>query len=181
MVQNNDFVGAASYNIFIGIAVAIIFRSGFFFDLFWPERKETQGVRLACMSNRAPYLPYSHFILCPIHSWTLSPLETSPKGNYWLPDLVGKICSIVISFMALADAISLTISQVSYFFLHLSLTRMYQIIVASHHAYITGVSPVEAVFYIRQKGPPNLIYRKNSNCITSIMILWPGVVASFTR
>jgi hypothetical protein len=46
-VQNNDIVGVFSYNVFVGIAVATIFGSGFFFDLFWPERKESASVRLA--------------------------------------------------------------------------------------------------------------------------------------
>lgn len=67
-VHNDDFVGIASYNIFVGIAVATIFGSGFFFDLFWPERYESPAVKLA-----------------------------------W------KICSVVVSFMALADAIAMTV------------------------------------------------------------------------
>lgn len=46
-VYNNDFIGAASYNIFVGIAVAFIFGGAFFFDLFWPERHESRSVRLA--------------------------------------------------------------------------------------------------------------------------------------
>jgi hypothetical protein len=46
-VHNDDYVGIASYNIFVGIAVATIFGSGFFFDLFWPERTESKSVRLA--------------------------------------------------------------------------------------------------------------------------------------
>lgn len=46
-VHNDDFVGIASYNIFVGIFVATIFGAGFFFDLFWPERHESKGVRLA--------------------------------------------------------------------------------------------------------------------------------------
>lgn len=46
-VYNDDFVGVASYNIFVGIAIATIFGSGFFFDLFWPERHESKAVRLA--------------------------------------------------------------------------------------------------------------------------------------
>jgi len=46
-VHNDDIVGILSYNIFIGIAVATIFGSGFFFDLFWPERRESRGVKLA--------------------------------------------------------------------------------------------------------------------------------------
>jgi len=46
-VQNNDIIGIFSYNIFVGIAVATIFGSGFFFDLFWPEREESKSVRIA--------------------------------------------------------------------------------------------------------------------------------------
>jgi hypothetical protein len=67
-VHNDDYVGTASYNIFVGIAVATIFGSGFFFDLFWPERTESKSVRLA-----------------------------------W------KISSLVVSIMALADAIAMTV------------------------------------------------------------------------
>lgn len=44
---NNDFIGAASYNIFAGIFVAFIFGGAFFFDLIWPERHEDRGVRVA--------------------------------------------------------------------------------------------------------------------------------------
>ena len=69
MVHNNNVVGIFSYNIFVGIAVATIFGSGFFFDLFWPERKESKSVRTA-----------------------------------W------KISSVVVSFMALADALASTVS-----------------------------------------------------------------------
>lgn len=46
-VHNNSYIGVASYNIFIGISVATIFGSGFFFDLFWPERQESAGVKMA--------------------------------------------------------------------------------------------------------------------------------------
>ncbi|KAL1634278.1 hypothetical protein SLS58_010720 [Diplodia intermedia] len=46
-VYNNDYVGAASYNIFVGIYVATIFGAAFFFDLFWPERYESPAVKLA--------------------------------------------------------------------------------------------------------------------------------------
>jgi hypothetical protein len=46
-VANNDFVAIASFNIFVGIDVATIFGSAFFFDLFWPERYESRAVRLA--------------------------------------------------------------------------------------------------------------------------------------
>ncbi|KAI9648929.1 hypothetical protein NHQ30_001495 [Ciborinia camelliae] len=43
----SDIVGVMSFNIFVGIAVATIFGSGFFFDLFFPQRKESSDVRLA--------------------------------------------------------------------------------------------------------------------------------------
>ncbi|PSN68332.1 hypothetical protein BS50DRAFT_469840, partial [Corynespora cassiicola Philippines] len=46
-VHNNNFVGIASYNIFVGIYVATIFGSAFFFDLFWPERHESKAVKIA--------------------------------------------------------------------------------------------------------------------------------------
>lgn len=47
IARNNDFVGIASFNIFVGIAVATVFGAAFFFDLFWPERHESKSVRLA--------------------------------------------------------------------------------------------------------------------------------------
>ncbi|KAK6530983.1 hypothetical protein TWF281_007811 [Arthrobotrys megalospora] len=46
-VHNNDIVGIASYNIFVGVAIATIFGAAFFFDLFWPDRHESGGVKLA--------------------------------------------------------------------------------------------------------------------------------------
>lgn len=46
-VHNDDYIGAASYNIFVGIFVATIFGAGFFFDLFWPERHESPSVKVA--------------------------------------------------------------------------------------------------------------------------------------
>jgi len=51
--------------------------------------------------------------------------------------------------------------------------------VATHRAHITGVSSAEAEFYFVQNGKPNPIYRKNAECVTSVVLLWPGVVASF--
>jgi hypothetical protein len=44
-IHNNSFIGAFSYNIFVGVAVAFIFGAAFFFDLFWPERHECKHVR----------------------------------------------------------------------------------------------------------------------------------------
>jgi hypothetical protein len=46
-IYNNDFVGVASYNVFVGVYVATIFGSAFFFDLFWPERIQSTAVKLA--------------------------------------------------------------------------------------------------------------------------------------
>jgi hypothetical protein len=46
-VSNNDIVGSFSYNIFAGVFVATIFGAAFFFDLFWPERRESRSVQLA--------------------------------------------------------------------------------------------------------------------------------------
>ena len=50
-IYNNDLVGIASYNIFVGIAVATVFGAGFFFDLFWPERHEAQWVKRAWLAS----------------------------------------------------------------------------------------------------------------------------------
>lgn len=46
-IHNNAYIGIASYNIFVGIYVATIFGSAFFFDLFWPERRESSAVKTA--------------------------------------------------------------------------------------------------------------------------------------
>lgn len=46
-IANNDIIGSFSYNIFAGVFVATIFGAAFFFDLFWPERKESKPVQLA--------------------------------------------------------------------------------------------------------------------------------------
>ncbi|KAF1832884.1 hypothetical protein BDW02DRAFT_624760 [Decorospora gaudefroyi] len=69
-VHNNNFIGIASYNIFVGIYVATIFGSAFFFDLFWPERKESQAVKLAwkicsllaCLFTLSCALAYTYIV-----------------------------------------------------------------------------------------------------------------------
>lgn len=58
---------------------------------------------------------------------------------------------------------------------------MRQVIVATRKAYITGVSPERAHELFLQNGPPNPIYRHNAECVTSAVILWPGMIASFAR
>lgn len=44
-VFNNDYIGIASYNIFIGVFAATVFGAAFFFDLFWPDRYEPRWVQ----------------------------------------------------------------------------------------------------------------------------------------
>lgn len=69
-VHNNNFVGIASYNIFVGVYVATIFGSAFFFDLFWPERSESPAVKLAwricsvlaCMFTLSAALAYTYIV-----------------------------------------------------------------------------------------------------------------------
>ncbi|ESZ95180.1 hypothetical protein SBOR_4444 [Sclerotinia borealis F-4128] len=114
-----DIIGIFSFNIFVGIAVATIFGSGFFFDLFWPERVESLAVRKA-----------------------------------W------KMCSLLMCFLTLADAIALTV------------------IVATQRATIDGLTNSEAQRYFDSNGPPNPIYRKNAYCIASTVLLWIGVVGT---
>ena len=46
-VRSHDVVGSFAYNIFVGVFIATIFGSAFFFDLFWPERYEIRGVKIA--------------------------------------------------------------------------------------------------------------------------------------
>jgi hypothetical protein len=69
-VHNNNYVGIASFNIFVGVYVATIFGSAFFFDLFWPERHESRGVKIAwkvcsvfaCMLTLACALVYTYIV-----------------------------------------------------------------------------------------------------------------------
>lgn len=140
-VHCRDIIAVFSYNVFIGIAVATIFGSGFFFDLFWPERKESKAVKVA-----------------------------------W------KISSVVVSFMALADAIAVTVCKNLYCLLCSQiLTSILQIIIATRRVVITNVLYEEGQALLRGNGPPNPIYRHNPYNVASTVILWPGVVASFAR
>jgi len=119
VVYNDDFVGIASYNIFVGIAVATIFGAAFFFDLFFPERHESKSVRLA---------------------WEIS--------------------AVVVSLFALGDALALTV------------------IVACRSAYITGVHPEIAKALLKRHEKPPLTYRHNGRAVASVVLLWPGFVAT---
>ena len=83
-MHNNDIVGAFSFNIFVGVFVATIFGAAFFFDLFWPERREDFAVRvawkacgvLACIFTLASALLLT--VLLSTHQATLS---GSPNGT----------------------------------------------------------------------------------------------------
>lgn len=63
-------MGIASYNIFVGVYVATIFGSAFFFDLFWPERQESSAVKLvwricsvlACLFTLSCALAYTDIV-----------------------------------------------------------------------------------------------------------------------
>lgn len=69
-MHNNNFIGIASYNIFVGIFVATIFGAAFFFDLFWPERHESRAVKtawracsvLACALTLSCALAYTYIV-----------------------------------------------------------------------------------------------------------------------
>lgn len=119
-VHNNDFIGAASYNIFVGISVATIFGAAFFFDLFWPERYESPPVRLA-----------------------------------W------RICAVVVSIMMLSSALVMTV------------------ITAMHSAQITGTDAASArKIWQEAMKKPALTYRTNPKAVASVVLAWPGWVAT---
>lgn len=120
-VHNDDFVGIASYNIFVGVAVATIFGAAFFFDLFWPERYEPWNIRL---------------------SW--------------------KISAVVVTIMGLTDALGMTV------------------IVARHRATITA-NTADQLAIAREVINPPLIYRHNGRAIASVVLLWPGWLATVAR
>ena len=70
-VFNNNYVGIASYNIFIGVFAAIVFGAAFFFDLFFPDRYEPRWMQniwmgaavLSCIAGLGDALAYT-VILC---------------------------------------------------------------------------------------------------------------------
>lgn len=70
-VYNNNFVGIASYNIFVGVFAATVFGAAFFFDLFFPERYEPRWVQnlwmgcavFTCLAATGDALGYT-IILC---------------------------------------------------------------------------------------------------------------------
>lgn len=120
-VHNDDFIGIASYNIFVGIAVATIFGAAFFFDLFFPTRYEPMNIRWA---------------------WRIS--------------------AVVVSIMALADAIAFTV------------------IIATGNAWISANSEDAKQIAEETLNPP-LTYKHNGKAIASVVLLWIGLVATIAR
>lgn len=123
-IFNNDFVGIASYNIFVGIAVATVFGAAFFFDLIWPERFEPLWVKKA-----------------------------------W------KIAAVTVCVMVLGDALAFTV------------------IVARNTAHFLNVEPSVGQAVLDSpdfdSANPNRVYRHNSYCVASVVLLWLGLVGTY--
>lgn len=83
-IYNNDFIGIFSYNIFVGVYVATIFGSAFFFDLFWPQRYEAPGVKLSwkICSILAIMFTFSAALGCTIILATHSARVTGPNSSF---------------------------------------------------------------------------------------------------
>lgn len=135
-IYNNDYIGIASFNIFVGIAVATVFGAGFFFDLFWPERYESPWVKKA-----------------------------------W------KASAVVVSIMALADALAFTVIVV------LREAHFENIGVEEGMAVLSGMAghnPPFGMFLsdggvVRANGSA---YKKYAKCVAALCLLWPAFVAT---
>ena len=79
--------------------------------------------------------------------------------------LAWKIASVVVSFMALADAIALTV-----------IVAMKQVRISG-----PGIGRAEEEALFKANGKPNPVYRHNAYCVASAVIIWPAVVFSFVR
>ena len=85
-MHNNNFIGIASYNIFVGVYVATIFGSAFFFDLFWPERQESRAVKLAwriCSVLACVFTLASALAFTVILSTRSAFIEAADSGDAW--------------------------------------------------------------------------------------------------
>lgn len=73
-VFNNDYIGIASYNIFVGVIAAIVFGAAFFFDLFFPDRYEPRWVQnmwiggaiFSCVAGLGDAIAYT--VILTLHS-----------------------------------------------------------------------------------------------------------------
>lgn len=88
-MYNNDFIGAASYNIWAGVSVAWVFGGAFFFDLFWPERHEDRDIRWAwklCAVAESIMMLASAFALTIItatRSAKITGTDAASARQYW--------------------------------------------------------------------------------------------------
>ncbi|KAF3904978.1 hypothetical protein AA313_de0201098 [Arthrobotrys entomopaga] len=120
-VHNNDIVGIASFNIFMGVAVATIFGAAFFFDLFWPERHESKGVKLAwkisdiaaCIGTFADALAYTVIVAtheCSVDGVTGSRLtqvlRESGRPNWKYRKNARVVASVVLLWVGLVFTIA---------------------------------------------------------------------------
>jgi len=85
------------------------------------------------------------------------PERVESKGVH----LAWKISAVVVSFMALADAIALTV------------------IVATGNAFISGVSRDVNDRLFAENGPPNPVYRHNAYCVASCVLCWLGMIFTY--
>lgn len=77
-VWNDDYVGIASFNIFVGVFAAIVFGAGFFFDLFFPDRYEPRwmqriwmgGAIFSCVAGLGDALAYT--VILALHGLRIS-------------------------------------------------------------------------------------------------------------
>lgn len=83
--------------------------------------------------------------------------ESKPVHMAW------KISAVVVTIMAFADAIALTV------------------IVATRSAYITGVDAEEITQLLIDAKPAPLKYRQNGRCVASAVLLWLGFPAVVGR
>ena len=121
-VYNDNFVGIASYNIFVGIYIATIFGAAFFFDLFFPERWEPVNIRwwwracaiFGCVMCLADALAFTVIVACYKSTITASSVDAAAIAQEKLhhdPNLVyrhnGKaVASIVFLWIGLVSTIA---------------------------------------------------------------------------
>lgn len=82
-VFNNDYIGIASFNIFVGVFAATVFGAVFFFDLFFPARYEPRWVQnmwigsaiFCCVAGLADALAYT--VILALHDIKISDYNTS--------------------------------------------------------------------------------------------------------
>lgn len=82
-VFNNNYIGIASFNIFVGVFAAIVFGAAFFFELFFPARYEPRWVQnmwigsaiFCCTAGLGDALAYT--VILALHGIKLSGFDYS--------------------------------------------------------------------------------------------------------